>query len=257
MNREVKTQRKNKSVYIEGDRCYKVFAPGYNKADILNEALIQSRVEETGLEIPCLLAVTMIDNRWALLTEYIEGKTMEELMDENPDKEDEYLKQFVATQIRVQSKRCPLLNKHRDKMNRKISETDLSATMRYSLHSRIEAMPRHNSLCHGDFNPTNVVVSDKDGKAYIVDWSHATQGNEEADAARTYMMFLVEGKNKRANKYMKYFCEANGCKPKEVLQWLPILAASQSVKGIKNQSEFLRSLIFMDEKELEQLYEEF
>lgn len=40
--------RNNKTVYRDGDLCLKVFNEGFSKADILNEALNQARVEETG-----------------------------------------------------------------------------------------------------------------------------------------------------------------------------------------------------------------
>ncbi len=246
--------RADKEVYIIGERCYKVFESGKDKADILNEALNQARVEETGLSIPSLLEVGIVEGNWAIITRYIEGKTLEEKLREEPEKEDEYLKRFVDLQIEMQSKRCPLLNKHRDKMNRKVSETDLSATLRYDLHNRIERMPRHNCLCHGDYNPSNVII-DREDKAYIIDWSHATQGNAEADAARTYMMFLIEGNRERARKYIDLFAKRSGCRIKDILAWLPILAASQSVKGIKKQSEFLKNLIFMSGRQLEELYE--
>ena len=43
------------------------------------------------------------------------------------------------------------------------------------LHTRLESMPKHNKVCHGDFNPSNVIITD-DGTPYIIDWSHATQG---------------------------------------------------------------------------------
>ena len=244
-----------KETYVEGDRFYKVFDRMKNKADVLNEALNQAWVEETGLSIPSLLEVKVIDGCWALVTRYIKGKTLEQMLEEEPEKEEEYLRWFVDLQLEMQSKRCPALRKHRDKMNGKISQTDLSATLRYDLHNRIESMPRHNSLCHGDFNPSNVVI-DESGKAYIIDWSHATQGNAEADAARTFMMFLVDEKKTRACRYLKIFCEKSGCQIKDVLNWLPILAASQSVKGIRKQTGFLKNLIFMDEKGLEGLYEE-
>ena len=223
--------------------------------DILNEALNLTRVEETGLRIPNFLELISLDNRWAMVTKYIRGKNMAELLEENPEKEDEILERFVDIQIHIQNKKCPLLSRHRDKMNRKISQTDLSATLRYDLHNRLEAMPRHSNLCHGDYNPSNVIIGEDDNKAYIVDWSHATQGNSEADCARTFLLFLLEGKNQRAGKYLTLFCEKSGCNYKDVLNWLPILAASQSVKGRKNESEFLHSLIFMDENELEELYE--
>ena len=46
-----------KTSYREGDTRVKVFGHGYPKSDILNEALNQARVEETGLRIPKLLEV--------------------------------------------------------------------------------------------------------------------------------------------------------------------------------------------------------
>ena len=45
-------ERKNKIVYRDGDRAVKVFDKEFKKSDIFNEVLNQSRVEETGLDIP-------------------------------------------------------------------------------------------------------------------------------------------------------------------------------------------------------------
>lgn len=252
MNRERIVQRADKEVFIEDGKCYKVF-DDKDKADILNEALNHARVETTGLNIPTLLEVTTIDNKWAIVTEYIEGKTIGQLFDEYPEKEDEIMNRFIDIQIEVQSKRCSLLSRHRDKMNRKISETDLSATLRYDLHNRIEEAPRHTDLCHGDYNPSNIIIDSNDN-AYVIDWSHATQGNSEADCARTFLLFLLENKKERAKKYLRMYCEKTGKDYKEVLNWLPILSASQSVKNYANESEFLNSLIFMNSEELEELY---
>ena len=75
-------ERKNKEVFKEDGKTIKLFVKGYSKADILNEALTQARVEEgTNLKIPKLLEVTKINDRWALISEYIEGDTLEELGD--------------------------------------------------------------------------------------------------------------------------------------------------------------------------------
>lgn len=163
--------RTGKTIYRDGDRVIKVFDSDYSKADILNEALNQARIEETGLAIPKVLEVTMVDGKWAIVTEYIEGKTMAELVKENPDKFDEYLDRFVDLQLLVHSKKAPLLTKLKDKMNRKITQTDLDATTRYELHTRLESMPKHDKVCHGDFNMSNIIVT-KDGKLYILDWAH-------------------------------------------------------------------------------------
>jgi serine/threonine protein kinase len=235
---EIIAVRKNKTVYRDGDRCLKVFDSDFSKADILNEALNQARVEETGLNIPKVLEVTVIDGKWAIVSQFIEGKTLAQLMDEHPEKEDEYLALFVDLQLKMHAQTCPLLNKLQDKMNRKISETDLSATVRYELHTRLEAMPKHKKLCHGDFRPSNIIIT-PDGEPYILDWSHATQGNASADAARTYLLFCLKGQDALAEKYMRLFCDKSDTARQYVQKWLPIVAASQSVKGNADEREFL------------------
>ena len=160
-------ERKNKVIYRDGDLVAKVFDETFPKSDILNEALNQARVEETGLNIPKIEEVTKIDGKWAIISTYIEGKTLKQLMDENPEKTDEYLNLFVDVQINILNQKAPLLNKLQDKMNRKISETDLDATTRYELHTRLNGMHRHSKVCHGDFNPSNVIIT-PDGTPYVI-----------------------------------------------------------------------------------------
>ena len=90
-----------KKLYRDGDKLVKTFDESYSKAGILNEALNQARVEETGLNIPKVRAVTVVDGRWALIWDFIEGETLESLMQKHPEKEDEYLNFFVDLQIRM------------------------------------------------------------------------------------------------------------------------------------------------------------
>lgn len=234
--------RNNKTVYRDGDLCVKVFDESYSKADVLNEALNQARVEATGLNIPKIHEVTVIGGKWAIVSDYIKGKTLAALMAEEPDKKDELLHRFVELQLLVHKQHCPELPKLRDKMNRKISMTDFDATTRYDLHTRLDAMPKHTKLCHGDFNPSNVIVAE-DGSAHIIDWSHATIGNASADAARTYLLFWLKGDITGADRYLELFCELSGTEKQYVQKWMPIVAASQTVKGNEKEREFLNSWV--------------
>ncbi len=240
MTNNIIATRKNKVIYRDGDKTVKVFDSEYSKADILNEALNQARIEETGLNIPKLLGVNMIDGKWAIVNEYIEGRTLSSLMEENPDKKDEYIELLVDLQMLVHEKRSPLLTKLKDKMNRKISLSSLDATTRYELHTRLEGMPKHNKVCHGDFNPSNIIITE-DGTPYILDWSHATQGNASADVARTYLLFCLNGDKDGAEKYLNLFCKKSDTAKQYVQKWMPIVAASQSVKGNEVEREFLLS----------------
>ena len=234
--------RNNKTVYRDGDRTLKVFGDDFSKADVLNEALNQARIEETGLNIPKVLEVTIIDGKRAIISEYIKGKPLSSLMQENPEKKDEYLQKFVDIQLEMHAKTCPMLNKLKDKMAQKLSQTDLSATIRYDLHTRLESMPKHNKVCHGDFNPSNVIIQD-DGTYYIIDWSHATQGNASADAARTYLLFWLDEDIATAERYLDLFCEKSKTDKKYVQKWMPIVAASQTINGNEKEREFLHSWI--------------
>ncbi|MBQ2136294.1 MAG: phosphotransferase [Clostridia bacterium] len=234
--------RSNKTIYRDGDKCIKVFDSNYSKADILNEALNQARIEETGLNIPKISQVTTVDGKWAIVSDFIEGKTLAELMEENADKKDEYLELLVDLQLEVHSKVSPLLNKLKDKMNRKISESSLDATTRYELHTRLEGMPKHKKVCHGDFNPSNIIITEN-GTPYILDWAHATQGNASADVARTYLLFCLNNDNDTAKKYLDLFCKKSNTAKQYVQKWMPIVAASQSVKGNEKEREFLLSWV--------------
>lgn len=231
--------RNTKTVYRDGELAIKVFNEGYSKADILNEALNQARVEETGLNIPKIHEIKKVEGKWAIITDFIPGKTLARLMEENPDKMDEYVELFVNLQLEVHGKTVPLLNKLKDKMERKIAETDLDATTRYELNARLESMPKHKKLLHGDFNPSNIIISDVDGKPYILDWAHATQGNASADVARSYLLFCLSGDDVNAEKYLNLFCKKSDTAKQYIQQWMPIVAASQSVKSNPNERDFL------------------
>ena len=115
-------ERKTKTVYRDGNKTIKLFIENYSKAAILNEALIQARVEEkTDLNMSRLLEVTKIENRWALVTEFIEGTPLDVLMREHPERQEEYLNLFVNIQLEIMSKRVPTLNRLKDKYRRKLA----------------------------------------------------------------------------------------------------------------------------------------
>ena len=105
----------------------------------------------------------------------------------------------------------------------------MDATERYELLTRLEGMPKHTKLCHGDFNPSNVIV-EKNGKMTVIDWAHASQGNASADAAMTYLLFALHDQE-------------------SVEQWLPIVAAAELGKDIRLEKDFLMKWIDVMEYE--------
>ena len=236
--------RKNKTIYKDEDKIIKLFVSSHPKSNVLNEALNQARVEEfSNLNVPRLLEVTKVENSWALVSEYVEGKTISALMKEYPDKVDHYLDLFVKVQLVVLENEVPMLNRIKEKFREKLENCDnIDENIKYELLQRLEGMKNHKKLCHGDFHPSNVIVQE-DGTVYVIDWSHVTQGNASADAARTYLLFSMDGKEELANKYLDMFEKMSGIEKKSIQRWIPIVAATQMTKKIPEEQEFLSKWI--------------
>lgn len=228
-----------KSVYVEDGKAIKVFVPEYSKTDVMYEALNTCRVEDAGMDIAKLLDVEKLeDGSWCLVSEFIQGTTLSTLMKQHPEDIDKYIDMMVDFQIDMNKKQNPLLIKLKDKLMRQINELDdIDESTKYELLTRLNSMPKHTKLCHGDFNPDNIIVSDN-GKMVAIDWVHATQGNASADVARTYLLFAINN-IETAEKYMDSFCKKTSTDKKYVQNWLPIVAAAQLGKKKPEEREFL------------------
>ncbi len=233
----VVASKKSKRTYRDGNKWIKSFDEK-SKVDVLSQALNHALIEETPIKIPKMLEVNTSEGNYTIITEYVEGVSIQELMDKSPEKLDEYLEMFVDIQMSIHNNRAPGLKKLKDKMAAKISLSELDETLKYDLHTRLFSMPKHQKICHGDLKPSRVIVSD-DGEVYITDWAHVTQGNASADISRTYLTFCLEGKTELAEKYLELFCKKSGTTKKYVQRWFPIVAASQTVKKNPHERELL------------------
>ena len=105
MGERVLLSSENHEIYRDGDTVTKVYRKGFSKSEVLREAMYQTLAEELGILVPKVLGVTELeDGQLGLLTQYVEGKTLAQLMKENPDKKEEYLKKMVELQVELSSK---------------------------------------------------------------------------------------------------------------------------------------------------------
>lgn len=249
MNKEnVVTIRPNKTVYKVDNTIIKSYNEDVSKAEVLSEALNQARVEETGLIIPKIVSVNVVDGKWSITSEYVEGTPLDTLMKEHPEKEEEYLNLMVDLHLEILSKKCPLLHKLKDKLRRKIKQTSFDDTTKYDLNTALEGTPKHDKLCHGDFNPSNIVIM-KNGDKCILDWAHASQGNASGDAAQTYMILYMNYGALIAEKYLNLFVKKSGISKKNIQKWIPIVAAAKTLKCGGEELELLNSWVSVVEYE--------
>ena len=237
--------RGNKVVYDLGDKIAKVFNETKPVSDVFNEALNLARINETGIPSPKALEVTKIEDEsygWALVTSKVPGVTLAEKMEAEPQRFGEYLEQFVDFQIEIHGYTCTLLNRQFDKYMRMINSLDqINATTRYNLLERLNGLKSKGYVCHGDYNPSNIIVGE-DGKLYACDWAHATQGSPAADVAMTYLLFALRSKE-QADSYLELYCDRADMPQQIVRQWTSIVAASELARKRKSDEEFLMSWI--------------
>ncbi|WP_303213842.1 phosphotransferase family protein [uncultured Enorma sp.] len=245
---ETKTElvrRGNKVVYDLGDKIAKVFNETKPVSDVFNEALNLARINECGIRSPKALEVTKLEGDeagWALITTKVPGVTLAEKIEAEPQRFGEYLEQFVDLQIEIHGYTSPLLNRQGDKYARMINSLEaINATTRYNLLERLDGLKKGTAVCHGDFNPSNVIVSE-DGTLSVCDWAHATQGAPAADVAMTYLLFSLTSKE-QAEAYLDTYCERADMAKQIVRQWLPVIAASELARKRKVNEEFLMNWV--------------
>ncbi len=227
----------NKTIYKEDNYLIKLFEDNTDVSKILNEALNQQRVlENTDLNIPKLIEVTKIADKWAIVMEYIDGVNLEQYLEEHQEQADDILEILVATQIKILSYKVPLLIRSKELYAHKISKNDsLNETKRKELLLKLEESKNHSKLCHGDLSLSNIVVK-SDGSIWILDWAHASQGNAETDAARTYLTMLLNNKELAA-KYLNKFSEKSKINIETIKAWIPIIAGGELKKNTDDNSE--------------------
>ncbi|WP_321970765.1 aminoglycoside phosphotransferase family protein [Paratractidigestivibacter sp.] len=244
-NKTILVERAEKVVYQDGDRVVKSFKAAKPASDVLNEALNLARIAEAGVAAPKVLEVSpTADGGWALATEFVPGTTVRKLMDEaEGDKKAEILAKFVDLQVQVQNTQAPaLLTSQRAKFKTMIAKVkDIDPSSRYELEMRAERMRGHKYICHGDFNPSNVILGE-DGCAYVCDWAHVTRGLPEADAAMTYILFKMYHAE-LAEAYLDLYSEKADMPKQKIMYWVPVVAAAELARGRKDSEEMLKSFV--------------
>ena len=227
------------------DIAYKLFHKSYSPFQVYREAMLQTMAAEAGINVPKIHGVIEVDDRLAILSDYIEGDTVAELMEENPAKKDMYLGILADTQLDLLSRTANDVRKLSQSIEQEINAlTQIDEVKRYELITLLASMPDHDKLCHGNFGPENVIIDGMD-KVFILDWTAAARGNAGADMAKTYLkLTLTSGED--AEKYIRLLCDKTGYDRQYIYEWLPLMAAS--FLGEKGLSEKAREalLTWMD-----------
>ena len=179
--------RSGKTVYRDGDTCIKVFVGDRPAAAVFREAMNQTVLAEAGLPVPAVHGVTKIDGNWAIVSDYVKGKTLAQHLAGDPAGAQEYLRLFAALQRDIHRRTSGLLCRLTDTLTDTLAKASELPAERVTVWLRqAAALPPSPHICHGDYNPTNVVIR-PDGTPCLLDCPLASVGEAAFDVAATYL----------------------------------------------------------------------
>jgi len=224
-------------LYLYSNRIIKVFNKDLPPNVSLYEVKKQEYVYSCGLNVPKIVDMTEINNRQAIVMEYIDGNTLGDLLFNNVDQTEHYIRICVNVQQKIHAITADpdILEPMPVKMHRQIDLVqDLNKGQKEILFNRLESLIDDPKLCHGDFHPFNLMMSDD--KVYILDWVDASCGDIRADVFRSYLLFLETSKT-LAESYLDTYCCQTGISRDEIFQWAPIVAGARLSENVSLESK--------------------
>ncbi len=170
------------SIYLEEGNVIKIFNELLPCGEAGYEADKQKLAYSVGLPVPKILEVKKIEGKQAIIMEYVQGKTLGELISDSPGDTGHYMDLSVDIQLKIHSMKIDGLEPMKRKLANQIKGAgELSQRLKDVLINKLEKITFEGRLCHGDFHLNNLIMSDG-GSVTIIDWIDSSSGDIRADA---------------------------------------------------------------------------
>jgi aminoglycoside phosphotransferase (APT) family kinase protein len=228
---------KEAEVRAYGNLAVKLYNAGASKHRPLREAAIQAFAETLGLPVPAVHEVRQVGECWAIVMDRVEGVSFAEAVHRDPSALPRYLEQMVVLHRSVHRNEAIPLGGLRQRLAANIQVAPgLPASDRDRLLTRLRDMLDGDRLCHGDFHGRNVLGDMQ--HPVIIDWLDATRGDPLADVCRSYVLMRPSAPD-LASSYLEAYCAMAGKAPRDVLRWLPFVAAARLAENVPQEADAL------------------
>ncbi len=212
-------------VYLHEKRAVKIYKPGYQYIESVDEAEFQNEAYCAGLPVPVVYGRTECNGRVAIIMEYIKGRPLGEIIQEDQTRVRDYLSLAVDLQLKIHSLETVNLPDQHDKLRTNIMENPyLDEMHQQKLINQLVQLDTGNQICHGDFHVQNLIQTEDGLK--IIDWVDASSGNTLADVCRSYLLYLLYRKQ-MAEPYLNLYCTKANVSRTSVLKWMPAIAGAR------------------------------
>ncbi|EMY5505571.1 MULTISPECIES: aminoglycoside phosphotransferase family protein [Bacillus] len=221
-------------IYLYDTKVVKLFNEYLPDTESMNEAKKQKYAYSCGLPVPNVFEVTMIHNRQAIIMEYVKGDSIGDLLLNNLNEAEYYINICVNEQKKIHAIRVNT-DEMGERLERQIKSVyKLDEKQKESILNKLHSIKFDSRLCHGDFHPFNLILSEKN--VSIIDWLDACSGDIRADVFRTYLLY-AQSYIELAEMYLQIYCRNTDLTRDEIFQWAPIMIAARFSEKVSSQNE--------------------
>lgn len=196
-----------------------------------------------------------VDGRLGIVMERISGPTMLRQLTQRPWKLWSYARLLADLNHSMHQQSSITLPSQRERFHIVIDQLSgqLDPKLLALLHQTLDRLDDGNAICHGDFHPDNVILSDRG--PVIIDWGPASAGAPAADVAWTVYLFKHGGTPPGMSRgqrvvlstlrrlFLKSYCRnymrLSSMRQRMIKQWAPVIAAIRLGDGIPEEEEGL------------------
>ncbi|MDA1582971.1 aminoglycoside phosphotransferase family protein [Bacillus cereus group sp. TH230-1LC] len=224
-------------IYLYDNKIVKLFKDYLPNTESMNEAKKQKYAYSCGLSVPNVFEVTKIQNRQAIIMEYVKGDSIGDLLLNNLNEAEYYINICVNEQKKIHAIRVNMgeMEAMEERLERQIKSVHkLDEKQKENILNKLHSIKFDSRLCHGDFHPFNLILSEKN--VSIIDWVDACSGDIRADVFRTYLLY-AQSHIELAEMYLQIYCRNTDLTRGEIFQWAPIITAARFSEKVSPQNE--------------------
>jgi aminoglycoside phosphotransferase (APT) family kinase protein len=223
-------------------RILKLYQNWMPASEVEKEFQVTLSAYNAGISVPQPFEFMQQEDRFGIISERIIGTSLMQELQRHPQNVAGIARQLADLHVMINQTPAPIgLPGQFDQIIYKIHRTDaLSDHEKEQIIAHLKALPEGNCLCHGDFHPDNVLITEKG--PVIIDWLTGTSGSAAGDFFRTVMIMTTSAmpagiprvkavvldlfRSLLVRNYQKQYLQELPIKSDELTRWkLPILAA--------------------------------
>lgn len=244
---------------LDEDKVIRVLRNIEDEEYLKIEMSIMKSLKEKGKAVPKVYEYLKIDGRPSIIIEKLNGDTMLAEIRKKPLRLLRQAEKLAELHLEVADSAEGLgMISINDRAAYLIPKAEmLDHKLKKFVFETLAELPRGNDICHGDFHPGNIMITNK--QYYVIDWYGATSGKKLSDIAHTYLILRNTPKIPGISNFQNFIIGCSGsiissrylstCKKlypfdwSEFSKWMIVRAAERVYYGMPSEKESLIKFI--------------